>query len=79
MEALLVTIYGICFALIGGGAFAMMWSNIRSINEEAEKPPRFLHPEAPEPGTEVMYVDVSSLNSNEFSDVKKTLEDLYND
>ena len=57
----------------------MMWSNIRSINEEAAKPPRFSHPEAPEPGTEVMYVDVSSMNSDEFSNVKQTLEDIYND
>ena len=51
-------IYFICFALIAGAAFAMMWSNIQSINVEMNKPkPR--HPEAPAPGDEVMYVDLS--------------------
>ena len=51
-------IYFICFALIAGAAFAMMWSNIQSINVEMNKPkPR--HPEAPNPGDEVMYVDLS--------------------
>ena len=79
MELLFVTTYGICFALIAGGAFAMMWSNIKSINEEAKKPPRFSHPEAPQPGDEVMYVDVSSLNGDDFNKQKQALEDLYND
>ena len=79
MEVLFVTTYGIGFALIAGGAFAMMWSNIRSINEEAKQPSRFSHPEAPEPGEEVMYVDVSSMNSDEFKNAKQKLEDLYND
>ena len=69
MELLFVTTYGICFALIAGGAFAMMWSNIRSINEEAKQPSRFLHPEAPSEGEEVMYVDLS----------REKLEKLYND
>jgi|TARA_Y100000015_G_scaffold4249_1_gene3858 hypothetical protein len=63
----LVFVYGVCFALIGGAAFAMMWSNIQSINVEMNKPkPR--HPEAPAPGDEVMYVDLT----------KERLEDLYN-
>ncbi len=45
----------------------MMWSNIQSINVEMSKPkPR--HPEAPEEGEEVMYVDLS----------RERLEDLYN-
>ena len=69
MELLFVTIYGICFALIAGGAFAMMWSNVRSINEEVKRPSRFLHPEAPQEGEEVMYVDLS----------REKLEKLYND
>ncbi len=61
-------IYFICFALIAGAAFAMMWSNIQSINVEMNKPkPR--HPEAPDPGDEVMYVDLS----------REKLENLYND
>ena len=57
----------------------MMWSNIKSINEEAKKPSRFLHPEAPQPGDEVMYVDVSGLNTNDFNKQKQALEDLFND
>jgi hypothetical protein len=62
-----VLIYFTCFALIAGAAFAMMWSNIQSINKEMNKPkPR--HPEAPAPGDEVMYVDLS----------RDKLEDLYN-
>ena len=53
-----VFIYFVFFAIIAGGAFAMMWSNIQSINMEMDKPkPR--HPEAPKPGDEVMYVDLS--------------------
>ena len=60
--------YFICFAIIAGGAFAMMWSNIQSINVEMNKPkPR--HPEAPAPGDEVMYVDLS----------REKLEKLYED
>ncbi len=67
MNHYLVFVYGVCFALIGGAAFAMMWSNIQSINVEMNKPkPR--HPEAPAPGDEVMYVDLT----------KERLEDLYN-
>ena len=58
--------YFVCFAIIAGAAFAMMWSNIQSINVEMNKPkPR--HPEAPAPGDEVMYVDLS----------REKLEDLY--
>jgi len=74
-----VIIYFVCFALIAGAAFAMMWSNVQSINKEMDKPkPKPRHPEAPAPGEEVMYVDVSSMNSKEFNDTKKSLEDLYN-
>lgn len=60
MNTWFVAIYGICFAIIAGAAFAMMWGNIRSVNEEMSKPPkpRFQHPEAPEPGEEVMFVDL---------------------
>ena len=43
-----------------------MWSNIRDINRVMDEPkPR--HPEAPAPGDEVMYVDLS----------RDKLEDLY--
>jgi hypothetical protein len=58
MNGFEVFIYFVFFAIIAGGAFAMMWSNIQSINMEMDKPkPR--HPEAPAPGDEVMYVDLS--------------------
>ena len=67
MNPWFVLIYFTCFALIAGAAFAMMWSNIQSINVEMNKPkPR--HPEAPAPGDEVMYVDLA----------RDKLEDLYN-
>ena len=66
MNPWFVLIYFICFALIAGAAFAMMWSNIQSINIEMDQPkPR--HPEAPDPGDEVMYDDLS----------REKLEDLY--
>ena len=58
--------YFLCFGIIAGASFAMMWGNIQSINVEMNKPkPR--HPEAPAPGDEVMYVDLS----------RDKLEDLY--
>ena len=62
-----VFLYFVCFAAIGGAAFAMMWSNIQSINIEMRNPPKPKHPEAPEPGEEVMYVDLS----------REKLEKLY--
>lgn len=56
----------------------MMWGNIQSINVEMNKPkPKPRHPEAPSPGDEVMYVDVSDMNSKQFADQKNKLEDLY--
>ena len=68
MNGFEVFFYFVCFAIIAGAAFAMMWSNIQSINVEMNKPkPR--HPEAPAPGDEVMYVDLS----------REKLESLYND
>ena len=77
MNIFFVTIYFICFALIAVGAFAMMWANVRSITKEMDKPkPR--HPEAPQPGDEVMYVDVSRQNMDDFQKTKKRLEDIYN-
>ena len=68
MNPWFILIYFICFALIAGAAFAMMWSNIQSLNVEMNKPkPR--HPEAPAPGDELMYVDLT----------KERLESLYNE
>tara|TARA_X000001036_G_scaffold427271_1_gene455681 strand:- start:4214 stop:4429 length:216 start_codon:yes stop_codon:yes gene_type:complete len=66
MNHYLVFVYGVCFALIGGAAFAMMWSNIMSIDMKP-KPIGKKHPEAPEEGEEVMYVNLS----------RERLEDLY--
>ena len=37
----------VCFSLIAGGAFALMWSNIRDINKAMSEPPKPRHPEAP--------------------------------
>ena len=62
-------LYLVCLFAIGGGAFALMWSNIQSINIEMRTPPKPKHPEAPQAGEEVMYVDLS----------KEKLEKLYED
>ncbi len=67
MNSFEVALYFICFALIAGGAFAMMWANIQSINIEMRTPPKPKHPEAPQAGEELMYVDLS----------REKLEDLY--
>jgi hypothetical protein len=69
MNPLLPLIYFTFFAVIAGGAFAMMWSNIRSINKEMRTPRKPQHPEAPKEGDELLYVDLT----------KERLEDLYND
>ena len=55
----MVFLYFVFFALLAGGSFAMMWVNIRSIQHLMDNPtPRTRHPEAPQPGEEVMYVDL---------------------
>ena len=69
MNSFEVFLYFTCFALIAGGAFAMMWANIQSINIEMRNPPKPKHPEAPQAGEELMYVDLT----------REKLEDLYND
>ena len=69
MNNFMVFIYFICFALIAGGAFAMMWGNIQSINKMMDEPPKPRHPEAPASGEEVMYVDFT----------RERLEGLYKD
>jgi len=79
VNSYLVLVYFTCFALIAGAAFAMMWGNLKSINDLMDKPKVNKHPEEPEPGTEVMYVDVSKLNSREFQHKKDWLENLYNE
>ena len=67
MNILEFTIYFVCFALIAGGAFAMMCANIQSITIEMSNPPKPRHPEAPQAGEELMYVDLS----------REKLEELY--
>ena len=75
MNGYLVFVYFSCFAIIAGAAFAMMWSNVMSLNVEMDKP-KSRHPEAPKPGDQVMYVDVSTMNSDEFAEQKARLEKL---
>ena len=70
-------LYFACLFAIGGGAFALIWGNIKSINEMNTPIKTTRHPEAPLPGEEVMYVDVSDMNSKEFSDQKQRLEKLF--
>ena len=67
MNILLPIVYFTFFALIAGTAFAMMWANIQSINQEMRRPKKPQHPEAPKEGEEVMYVDYT----------KERLEKLY--
>ena len=55
----------------------MMWANIQAINLEMNKPKSPRHPEAPNPGEEVMYVDVSQMNGKQFAEQKERLEDLF--
>ena len=44
MNHYLVFVYGVCFSLIAGGAFALMWSNIRDVNRMMSEPPKPRHP-----------------------------------
>ena len=68
MYIFFLVIYLVSFCLIAGGAFALVYANITSINRQMDRPVR-RHPEAPKPGEEVMYVDLT----------REKLEDLYND
>jgi hypothetical protein len=71
LNDLLAVVYLICFAVIAGGAFALMNQNLRgsvqlaSSQSSGSRPRR--HPEAPEPGDELLYVDLS----------RERLEELY--
>tara|TARA_B100000900_G_scaffold353290_1_gene321373 strand:- start:274 stop:480 length:207 start_codon:yes stop_codon:yes gene_type:complete len=62
-------LYFACLFGIGGAAFALMWKNIQSISEMNRPIVTRRHPEAPEAGEEVMYVDLS----------REKLERLYED
>jgi hypothetical protein len=71
LNDLLAAVYLICFAVIAGGAFALMSQNLRGsaslafARRTSSRPRR--HPEAPEPGDEVLYLDLS----------RERLEELY--
>ncbi len=71
MNDLLAAVYLVCFAAIAGGAFALMTQNLRSFAGRDSSPsPRKdggIHPEAPQPGEEVLYADFS----------RERLEQLY--
>ena len=69
MNILLPILYFTFFAVIAGGAFAMMWANVQSINKEMRTPRKPQHPEAPKEGDELLYVDLN----------RDRLENLYND
>ena len=72
MNILLPLLYFTFFAVIAGGAFAMMWGNIQSINKEMRTPRKPQHPEAPKDGEEVMYVD---LNRDRLENLYKNSQD----
>ena len=78
MNVFFLVIYLVSFCLIAGGAFAMMYANLQELIDPVPPKPK-RHPEAPEPGEEVMYVDVSGDSAAEFAARKQKLEDLYND
>ena len=68
MNNYLVLVYGVCFSLIAGGAFALVFYNMKEIYWE-KTPTKKRHPEAPQAGEEVMYVDLN----------REKLENIYND
>jgi hypothetical protein len=81
LNDLLAVVYLIYFALIAGGAFVLMSQNLRSsvplatsqlaksqlATSQRSGSRLRRHPEAPEPGDEVLYVDLS----------RERLEELY--
>ena len=67
MESLLVAAYFIAFAVIAGGAFALMTQNLRSGRTSSTRQSAPRHPEAPRPGETVMVVDLN----------RERLEQLY--
>ena len=65
-------VWGVCFSLsllINGGMplSPLMWSNVRDINKMMDEPRKPRHPETPQKGDELLYVDLS----------REKLENLY--
>tara|TARA_B100001094_G_C17997097_1_gene703218 strand:+ start:507 stop:725 length:219 start_codon:yes stop_codon:yes gene_type:complete len=72
MGTFFIVIYLVSFCLLVGGGFAMMYANLKSINEMMSKPIK--KPSKPSnPPKSVNYVDGS------FDAARKRFEDLYND
>jgi len=65
LQALFPFVYMVCFALIAGGAFALMTQTLRS--GSAAPSPRRPPPQTPAPGEEVLYLDLN----------RERLEHLY--
>jgi len=59
MEALFGIIYFTCFAVIAGGAFALMRQSIDQVGSRPKARTNNSHPEAPQEGESLMYVDLS--------------------
>lgn len=63
MNDVLAVIYLVCFAAIAGGAFALMTQRLRRSEGPTSASPlrkrSARHPEAPQPGEELLYVDFS--------------------
>jgi len=64
---MIAILYFTVFTIIGGSAFALMYANIKAISMMDKPIITRRHPEAPEAGEEVMYVDLS----------RERLEKLY--
>ena len=69
MNSFEIVLYFVCFALIAGAAFALMWQNLQSLTYEYKSTSKPQHPETPQAGEEIMYVDLS----------RERLEEIYND
>ena len=69
MNTFYIVIYLVALSLLVGCGFALMYSNLKSINETMNKPVV----RTPEKPKSVIYVDGSP------EAVRKRLEDLYND
>ena len=62
MNDVLAVIYLVCFAAIAGGAFALMSQSLRRSEATPVQSLRrrgMRHPEAPQPGEKLLYVDFS--------------------